>query len=297
MVLSNYLHNLHEKFKIENPELKISRSCFCKMRPFHVLLAFFSSRRTYLCSTHQNMALKIKSLLPHGEVCSKMPVVFIKQYETDEKLKEELKEKLGDEVAFKQWKKINDGDKYRWKEVEERMPKHTFVEQLLKDLQLFRCHVQRVQSQYREIRRLRENLPAGEILLWMDFAENYTCASMEEDVISHNATAVYDILKKIIPIIKEDYPVTKKINYMYLTDSLTSQYRNKTIFQVLVDHETDFGMQAQWNYLESGHGKGPCDGLGASVNELLIWPSNKEKPQSKMVRISTIGQPRKVEAR
>lgn len=24
-------------------------------------------------------------------------------------------------------------------------------------------------------------------------------------------------------------------------------------------------MQAQWNYLESGHGKGPCDGLGASV--------------------------------
>lgn len=115
------------------------------------------------------------------------------------------------------------------------------------------------------------------------------------DVISHNATAVYDILKKIMPIIKEDYPVTKKIHY--LTDLLTSQYRNKTIFQVLVDHETDFGMQAQWNYLESGHGKGPCDGLGASVNELLIWPSNKEKPQSKMVRISTIGQPRKVEAR
>lgn len=104
------------------------------------------------------------------------------------------------------------------------------------------------------------------------------------DVISHNATAVYDILKKIIPIIKEDYPVTKKIQL-------------KTIFQVLVDHETDFRMQAQWNYLESGHGKGPCDGLGASVNELLIWPSNKEKPQSKMVRISTIGQPRKVEAR
>lgn len=142
-----------------------------------------------------------------------------------------------------------------------------------------------------KISRLRENLPAGEILLWMDFAENYTCASMEEvqsaywnasmvslhtmvayfsedraprnlqsyvavsDVISHNATAVYAILKIIIPIIKEDYPVTKKIHY--LTDSPTSQYRNKTIFQVLVDHETDFGMQAQWNYLESGHGKGP----------------------------------------
>lgn len=60
------------------------------------------------------------------------------------------------------------------------------------------------------------------------------------DVISHNAIAVYAILKKIIPIIKEDYPVNKKPHY--LTDSPTSQYRNKTIFQVIVDHETDFGM-------------------------------------------------------
>lgn len=54
------------------------------------------------------------------------------------------------------------------------MPKHTFVEHLLKGLQLFRCQVLRVQSQYRKTRRL------GEILLWMDFAENYTCASVEE---------------------------------------------------------------------------------------------------------------------
>lgn len=175
------------------------------------------------------------------------------------------------------------------------MPKHTFVEHLLKGLQLFRCHVQRVQSQYRETRRL------GEILLWMDFAENYTCASMEEvqsaywntgmvslhtmvayfpgdraprilqsyvtvsDVISHNAIAVYVILKKIIPIIKEDYSVNKKPHY--LTDSPTSQYRTKQFFKFLltIKHETDFGMQAQWNFLESGHGKGPCDGLGARV--------------------------------
>lgn len=61
-----------------------------------------------------------------------------------EKLKEELEEKLYDEVAFRDWKKINGGDKYRWKEAEERIPKHTFVEHLHKDLQLFRRHVRRV---------------------------------------------------------------------------------------------------------------------------------------------------------
>lgn len=177
--------------------------------------------------------------------------------------------------------------------------KRCLVDHMLKDLETFRCHVQRVQTQYREIRRLEENLPQGEVLLWMDFAENYTCASLEEvqsaywntsmvslhtmvayfpgdriqrslqcyvavsDVLSHNATAVFTILKKVLPIIKEDYPLVRKIHY--LTDSPTSQYRNKTIFQLLIDHEMEFGTKAQWNYLESGHGKGPCDGLGASV--------------------------------
>lgn len=69
-----------------------------------------------------------------------MPDVFIKRFETNKNLKEELEAKLGDEVAFKH-QKINDGGKYRWKEVEERMQIHTF-----KDLKLLRCHMQRVQS-------------------------------------------------------------------------------------------------------------------------------------------------------
>lgn len=83
------------------------------------------------------------------------------------------------------------------------------------------------------------------------------------DVLSHNATVVYTILKKLIPQLKTVYPAMSKIHY--LTDSPTSQYRNKTIFKVLTDHNDDFGVEAMWNYLESGHGMGPCDGLGASI--------------------------------
>ena len=30
-------------------------------------------------------------------------------------------------------------------------------------------------------------------------------------------------------------------------------------------HEEEFAIKARWSYLESGHGKGPCDGLGDSV--------------------------------
>jgi hypothetical protein len=35
----------------------------------------------------------------------------------------------------------------------------------------FRDHVDRVQNHYSEMRKLRENLPENEIVLWMDFAE------------------------------------------------------------------------------------------------------------------------------
>ena len=40
---------------------------------------------------------------------------------------------------------------------------------------------------------------------------------------------------------------------------------SKTIFQLIAHHHDDFGITPHWNYLEAGHGKGPCDGLGASV--------------------------------
>ena len=72
------------------------------------------------------------------------------------------------------------------------------------------------------------------------------------------------MLKKLIPINKEEYPDLRTVHY--LTDSPTSQYRNKTIFQLVCSHEEEFpGVRARWDYLEAGHGKGPCGGLGGSV--------------------------------
>ena len=76
--------------------------------------------------------------------------------------------------------KVSGAEKCRWKEVEEKRPKDSFVDQMLTNVETFRSHVQRVQTQYREIRGLREILLEGEVLLRMDFAENYTSSSLEE---------------------------------------------------------------------------------------------------------------------
>ena len=37
-VLNDYMHNLWDKFLLENPSIKVSKCQFCKLRPSHVLL-------------------------------------------------------------------------------------------------------------------------------------------------------------------------------------------------------------------------------------------------------------------
>lgn len=91
------------------------------------------------------------------------------------------------------------------------------------------------------------------------------------------------MLRKLIPLIKENYPQLEKVNY--LTDSPTSQYRNKTIFILLCNHQNEFeGIQAKWDYLEAGHGKGPCDGLGASVKRSADMAIRQSKGQYKALK-------------
>ena len=310
-VLNDYLHNLHEKFLLENPTIKLSRSEFCKLRPPHIMLTSFAARKTCLCTYHQNFSLKIKAMRKEGVRCSANPDVFVKEFQTDESLETVLQNDLPEtEMKYKHWKKEHDGEKYRWKEREESIAKKDFIILVLKEVAEFRQHVHRVQNQYREVRRLRENLPQNEILVWMDFAENYTCSTVEEpqkaywnkdsvslhtmvayfpdgnaktiqscvaisNIQTHNATVVYSILRKVVPLLKEECPNLAKIHY--LTDSPTSQYRNKTMFQVVCDHEEDFGILARWNYLEVWHGKGPCDGLGASVKRSADMAVKQEK--------------------
>jgi hypothetical protein len=130
----------------------------------------------------------------------------------------------------------------------------------------------------------------------MDFAENYSCGHADEiqnayldkysvtlhpvvvyfkdaegkightsyvyvsDTPSHNSGTVYSFMKKICEEVKANRPYTICIHYV--TNSPTSQYRNKSIMYLVANHDKIFGMKASWQYWEAGHRKGPCDGVG-----------------------------------
>lgn len=124
-----------------------------------------------------------------------------------------------------------------------------------------------------------------EVIIHMDFAENYLCKTVEEiqsacwnqTGVTFHPTVIYfrdgdKLLKhKILVIVSDELghnsatvltfnevklinPAVKIIHYW--TDSPTSQYRNRTIFQAIANHEELYQIKGVWNYFEAGHGKG-----------------------------------------
>lgn len=299
MILTNYLSDLHQKFIAENPNVKLSLATFCRLRPRNILPARFISRSSCLCIKHQNMSLKCQTLKKYSIVSSENPEHLIDKSADVEKA---MSDTLPNEVSYRVWKQILVEDKKKMKVVEKTVNKNEFINTVKQELDQFICHVERVKSQYKEIKTLKENLPKDEVLVQMDFAENYTCKSHAEvqsaywnqtpvtlhpvviyyqgqnnklehksivvvsDELSHSTSTVCTFLDSLIPQIKEICPNVRYLHYW--TDSPSSQYRNKTIFDLVAKHRNLYGVSARWNYFESGHGKGPCDGLGGTVKRM-----------------------------
>jgi len=80
---------------------------------------------------------------------------------------------------------------------------------------------------------------------------------------NHDAKFVFALLRKLVPELVKLIPGLNFVHYW--TDSPTSQYRNKTIFKIVSCHEEFFNVLASWNYMEAGHGKGPCDPIGGTA--------------------------------
>jgi len=178
-------------------------------------------------------------------------------------------------------------------------PREEFISMMKTEFVRFAAHIERVSSQYQGVKTMKEKLPKGHVLIQMDFSENYTCSTLEEiqsaywnssmvtlhpeviyyrddndelchksfvhvsEVLNHNDTMVLTIIDRLVKIVKE---IGHEVQWIHFwTDSPSSQYRNKTIFDTVGRFPEIYGMFASWHYFESGHGKGPCDGIGGTA--------------------------------
>ena len=79
------------------------------------------------------------------------------------------------------------------------------------------------------------------------------------DCTVHKANAVYASLEPVLENMMEDNEI-HKINVV--SDSPTSQYRNKYLFWLMHQFATKHNITLKWIFLEANHGKGVPDGIG-----------------------------------
>ena len=123
------------------------------------------------------------------------------------------------------------------------------------------AHTYRIHHQYKTIKSLKDNLPEDHCIMHFDYNENWSCkynkeitsvhfgasqqqATLHDGLIYtnngptsfctvsdspvHDANAVFAHLRPVITYVKKEHPNIKHIHGV--TDSPSSQYRNKTMF-------------------------------------------------------------------
>ncbi len=194
----------------------------------------------------------------------------------------------GDKITYVQWEEDECG-------FLEKKVVHSIVGeavQLLREkLPRFLWHhfVKRCQSKYFEIAKQQND--SKSCTVQMDFAENYTIEIQDSiqsqywkkkqislytvviwfeekslslliasDLLSHEKKSVTSFTCFVIEEIKTKFPTVEKVKTF--TDGPSSQFKNRYIASSIPEMEKKYGLQIEWNYFASGHGKGPVDGVG-----------------------------------
>ena len=163
-------------------------------------------------------------------------------------------------------------------------------------------HLFNIPHQYTQLQFLHRSLKEDKAILHIDYAENWQCKYAKEvhqvhfgasdrQTTLHNAV-VYTtdctltfcalspsmkhdppvIWAQLLPVLKflkdlkflKNHPRIQKL--FFISDGPNMQYRGKKNFYLLSTIPFQMGFTAvNYNFLEAGHGKGPADGVGATM--------------------------------
>ena len=342
MVLT--LQEAYAEFRRRYPEMKIGYTSFKKMKPKNVRKVSETSRKTCLCTPCSNVALKIeamktfankkatgdprkrealaqisalsKSKLSDGSLCAytdhpKMKCLEQKCNQCKDNLNIILQpiSKYDDEnITWCQWQYVDttrdDKPKRIISCVEKTAPIKDFTDEIKKDMKTYPQHIFRANWQHHQMANCQSHLKPGEVLLTMDFSENYRCQFQDEvqsgyfdqvQVTLHPSMAYYienGLLVKhaIVGVsndgkhdsylvqafedmafeILRDQPAFKEnpISAVHeWTDGCAAQYKGKKGFAHLSLRKQPAIIR---NFFETSHGKGVCDGIGSVVKNSCL---------------------------
>lgn len=100
------------------------------------------------------------------------------------------------------------------------------------------------------------------------------------DNLNHDTIAVFTYQKLLIEYLKSTFPVNK---IHYFSDGAPQQFKNYKNVLKIYYHNSNFGIEADWHYFPTAHGKGACDGVGGSVKRTAAKASLQLPPEKQIL--------------
>ena len=200
----------------------------------------------------------------------------------------------------------------RWKTKDNRMvlveqngTVEEMVDEILSDLPKFLRHVFIKHKQSKSFESIKNSLKEDDThaLIQVDFSENYTAEYQDEvqsahwhqtqitlftvavwtknncdssvivsDTLVHDKNVVATFMSTIVNQVVEKFPQVKVIDIF--SDGAASQFKNKYMFKYLCHLQELLGLQLQWHFFATSHGKGAVDGIGGSLKRLISCAVN-----------------------
>ena len=82
---------------------------------------------------------------------------------------------------------------------------------------------------------------------------------------THDVISVHLYIKSLIHHLKSVFGPQNVKKLYYFSDGCAGQYKNCKSFLNLCHHKNDFGIDAEWHFFATSHGKGPSDGVGGTI--------------------------------
>ena len=243
-------------------------------------------------------------------VCEKCsPLEILQTWDTDlsgesSESESSTKEDEVDSITFSTWTR----EEGKIKKILKSLDREQFYQQLHQTVLLLKEHIHRKQVQIECYNKQKTELKEGEAIVHVDYSESYKNRQQNEiqsvyfgqSAFSLFTACVYHVdeneefVKRSICVISESNDhsraaaltcidlVIKEVERhiclakVYLwSDGCASQFRSRFVFKLLSDYRPD--LQLEWNYNEAHHGKGPMDGIGSNVKNVIYRQVKSER--------------------
>jgi len=196
----------------------------------------------------------------------------------------------------------------KWARVEKKVQKITVteersdcVESWKESVKSLKQHIFRKRSQAASLIESKSNLKEGQLLMQVDYSESYknaeqneiqsayfghTCFSIftaccyykaEEGELmkypvtitsesnDHSRITSFSCVCKLIKVMEEKIKSIEKV--IVWSDGMGAQFRSRFVFMLST---IDLAIDLEWHYNEAHHGKGPMDGVGGTIKNLVF---------------------------